>query len=304
MNNKSSKSETSKTIKRKSKTSKDIVADVVDSLKTESLNTCKLYTKKFKDTNKSISKNRKLFFSAVLFDIFFFLIYGFVNESFNRLIQSHLEVMQTVMMTAQGVNLKVNPDLGTIIMNDLTAPYILNIIIISVLSVVSTYFLFTFFIGISNSIRININKFNREELSKYLKLFYKNMIAWFMVYILFNIITLYIALINTVRPTLDMEPSIWGKILPFIGLVLVYYFLTSYSNNIRKKAFRETFKSGSKFILRNGFIFIIAIVLITLIMLLLVNIGMLSGIFQAFISLVILSLMISYFLLYFNKLLR
>ena len=291
-----------KLVKSKNKSFGKYIKNSKETIINQSKEIYTLYIKKLKETNSSILKNIKLFYAAILIDVFFFLIYGFVNESFVILIQLQLDTLRTVAMTAKGFEIGSANELGAILFNEQTLPYMLNVIIISTLSVISTYFLFCFFIGISNGIRTNLNKFNRNKLIEYLKSFYKNMIAWFIIYIIFNIITLYISLINTIRPIVNMSPTNFGIILQFIGIILMYFFITSYSNNVKKGAFRQTFRNASKLAKRNIFIFLIGLMFIFLIVLLLVAIKMLSGLFQAIISLVILNIIISYILVYYHNL--
>lgn len=260
-----------------------------------------IYKKTFIDTNNSIKNNTKLFYSAILFDIIFFLIYGFVNEAYRKFIQSHLEILNTIMMTAQGVDLKASQNIGTIILNEQTAPYLFKIIILSIMSIISTYLLFSFFIGISNSIRINIDKFDKEKLVIYLKYFYKNTAIWFFIYVIFNLTTLYVKFINTVRPRFNIAPTFFSNVLPYIGVILLYYFVTSFSYNT-SKSFTLTLKNATKQIIRNGIIFIISVFTMNLLIIIMITFGMFANSILSIICLVILSIFISYFLIYYNKL--
>lgn len=255
----------------------------------------------FFKTNKSILNNSKLFYLAVLLDIIFFMIFGFVNESFRKFIQLNLEVLNTVMMTAQGVDLKVSPNLGTIVLNSQTAPYLFNIIFLALLSVVSTYFLISFFIGISNAIRTNIDKLDNTKILKYFKSFYKNSILWVFIYIIFSSTSLYITFINTVRPRLDIEPTFMSNLMPLIGVFLLYYFVTSFSYINNNEGYFQIIKLSTKNILKNISVFLLGFSLINFVVWIMVLIGMLNSFILAFITLVLLSLLMSYLLIYYNN---
>jgi hypothetical protein len=254
----------------------------------------------FSKTNNAILKNTKLFYSTIIFDTIFFLLYGFVNQMYIQKIQEHLEVLQIILMTAKGVDLKSNPNLGTLIMNSQTSPYIINILLLSILSILSTYLLFCFFLGISNSIRTNLLKFNKSKLKEYMYNFYKNSAKWFLIYIIFNITTLYVTFTNTIRPKLNMSFNSFAYILPFMGIILTYLFITSFSYNTKKNSFKKTIKESFKNIITNGFIFLLALIILNSFMLFVLELNILSNFILSFLVLIIFVSIISYILIFYN----
>ncbi|MFT4343389.1 MAG: hypothetical protein ACMXYE_01440 [Candidatus Woesearchaeota archaeon] len=182
---------------------------------------------------------------AMVIDVIFFVVLGFVLSAFLSKIYEYLQAVGTVAVSAEGLRSATEPSLLGIVINDQTIPYLINIGIMTLLLFVILYGLFVIFFGSSTYISMNLTSARTAGVEKHLMHFAYIMIPWGIILAIRELIAFYFAYIDQARATLGLEATVFSTVDTFFVVILVYLMLISFTLP-SKKNFRRTLAKAWK----------------------------------------------------------
>jgi len=196
-------------------------------------------------------KSKKIFFPISL-DILFFLIYGFIGSALFGKITEYITAIGVIFAKSSGkmMNemLKTKSFISALLANSEIVFYIKRIIILSIITGIIFYMLYSLFHGLSWKICSELSK-NKRKKENYLKKFFIINLFWGFLFLIQRSFSLFYELKNTAMKSIN--PFYTSKIIfPNILLwIIVYFALLSYAllqdNNV-KKALKKCFVIGIK----------------------------------------------------------
>jgi len=191
-----------------------------------------------------LKRNPKYLILSAVSDLLFFFFYGFI---LSKLFNKTTEYMYTFAnrMTLYSLQNPMSPPFSMSAISETGASgLLLNIILLFIIIIISTYFVYCFFQGFSWAFARKIIDGIGEKTDSYrfvISFFFINLF-WFSLYIIYKIINYGLSLSYMLKTKAETSPT--GIFSVILFLILAYFVFISYSLQDKNKGIKEIFRFG------------------------------------------------------------